>query len=172
LTLISLGMAQCGEVDNRLAAVCAQIREANQEGGHCGPDPQRLKRPVLWADPDLPDCGANSQKQLCPNRQLGHRESERVTVMFCGAQDDYWGWDEMARSRTRVPRKSAHRRLTVTMTPVLDRYLKTLAKANQRSRAWVINYAINEIRDKYGDNPAPVLPVRTSSPYLQGDEDR
>jgi hypothetical protein len=56
------------------------------------------------------------------------------------------------------------------MTPAADRYLKAIAKANQRSRAWVINYAINEIREKYGDDPAPVLPVR-SQPF-EGDEDR
>lgn len=78
--------------------------------------------------------------------------------------------DAIARAKTRAPKKSTKPRLSITMTPAADRYLKAIAKANQRSRAWVINYAINEIREKYGDNPAPVLPVR-SQPF-EGDEDR
>jgi len=77
----------------------------------------------------------------------------------------------MARVKTRVPRKSIKPRLTITVTPALDRYLKAVAKANQRSRAWVINYAINEIREKYRDDPAPVLQVRSSSQPFEGDED-
>ena len=76
----------------------------------------------------------------------------------------------MARAKTKAPEKSKKPRITVTIAPELDRHLKALAKANQRSRAWVINYAINEIREKYGDNPAPVLPVR-SQPF-EGDEER
>jgi hypothetical protein len=90
--------------------------------------------------------------------------------MFCGAQGDYMDGDAIARAKTRAPKKSTKPRLAITMTPAADRYLKAIAKANQRSRAWVINYAINEIREKYGDNPAPVLPVR-SQPF-EGDEER
>jgi hypothetical protein len=66
----------------------------------------------------------------------------------------------MPRAKTPSPKKSRIRRLTVTVAPSLDSYLTVLAKVNQRSRSWVVNYAINEIREKYGDNPAPVLPVR------------
>ncbi len=76
----------------------------------------------------------------------------------------------MARAKTRSPKKTKIRRLTVTMIPALDSYLNALANVNQRSRSWVINYAINEIREKYGDNPAPVLPVRPSSQPSQTDE--
>ena len=67
----------------------------------------------------------------------------------------------MPRAKTRVLKTSTKPRLTITVSPALDRYLKAVAKANQRSRAWVINYAINEIREKYKDDPAPVLQVRS-----------
>jgi hypothetical protein len=77
----------------------------------------------------------------------------------------------MSPAKTRVPKKSTKPRLTITITPSLDRYLKAVAKANQRSRAWVINYAINEIREKYNNDPAPVLQVRSSSEAFEGGED-
>jgi len=77
----------------------------------------------------------------------------------------------MSRAKAGVPKKSIKPRLTITVTPALDRYLRAVAKANQRSRAWVINYAINEIREKYKDDPAPVLQVRSSSQAFEGDED-
>jgi predicted DNA-binding protein len=63
----------------------------------------------------------------------------------------------MARAKTKAPEKSKKPRMTVTIAPELDRHLKALAKANQRSVAWVINYAIEEILEKYSDNPAPQL---------------
>jgi hypothetical protein len=78
----------------------------------------------------------------------------------------------MAHAKRRALKKSTKPRLTITMSPMLDRYLKALAKVYQRSRAWVINYAIEGIREKYGDDPAPVLPVRSPSPPLERDEDR
>jgi hypothetical protein len=62
--------------------------------------------------------------------------------------------------------------LDITTTPALGRYLKALAKAKQRSRAWVIKYGINEIREECGDDPLPVLPVRSSSQPFEGDDDR
>jgi Ribbon-helix-helix protein, copG family len=68
----------------------------------------------------------------------------------------------MVRAKTKAPKKSKKPRITITMTPELDRRLKGLAKMNQRSAAWVINYAIEEILEKYSDNPAPQLPVRSS----------
>jgi hypothetical protein len=91
--------------------------------------------------------------------------------MLCGAPAGLQGRDAMARAKTKAARKSKKPRITVTMTPGLDRHLRALAKANQRSVAWVINYAIEEILEKYGDNPAPQLPVRSSPQHLQRDED-
>lgn len=91
--------------------------------------------------------------------------------MFCGAREVYVGEDAMARTKKNAQRKRTKPRLTITMTPALDLYLRALAKANQRSRAWVINYAINEIREKYRDNPAPVLQLRSSSQPFEGEED-
>ena len=63
----------------------------------------------------------------------------------------------VARATTKALEKSKKPRITVTITPELERHLKALAKANQRSVAWVINYAIEEILEKYSDNPAPQL---------------
>jgi hypothetical protein len=137
----------------------------------CRSGSQRLKRSVLRFHAPTLECGANSQKQLCPNRGLRHKESERVTVMFCGAQRDCLDRDAMAHVRKKATKKLTRPRLTITMTPALDLYLKALAKANQRSRAWVINYAINEIREQYRDDPAPVLQLRSSSHPFAGDED-
>lgn len=82
--------------------------------------------------------------------------------MLCGAQADLSSWHAMARAKSKKPNKAKKSRLAVTLTPQLDRYVTALAKANQRSRAWVINYAVDEIRAKYGDDPAPQLPVRPS----------
>jgi len=93
-------------------------------------------------------------------------------MMLGGAQADLRGRNAMARAKIKVSKKSKKPRLTITITPQLDRYITALAKANQRSRAWVINYAIEEIREKYGDNPAPQLPVRSSRLLIGGDEDQ
>jgi hypothetical protein len=78
----------------------------------------------------------------------------------------------MARARTRSPRKQKMRRLTVTMSPELDRYLNALAKANQRSRSWVVNYAIDQIRERYGETPTPMLPIQSSPQPSQANEDQ
>jgi len=77
----------------------------------------------------------------------------------------------MARTKSKKPKKAKKSRLTVTLTPDLDRYVSALARANQRSRAWVINYAVGEIRAKYGDKPVPQLPVQSSPQLVRGDED-
>jgi hypothetical protein len=92
--------------------------------------------------------------------------------MRCDAQVGLGGRDAMARVKAKAPRKPKNSRLTVTLTPQLDRYVTALANANQRSRAWVINYAIEEIRVQYGDDPTPQLPVRPSPQPPPGDEDR
>jgi hypothetical protein len=74
----------------------------------------------------------------------------------------------MARAKSKKTTKPKKSRLTVTLTPQLDRFVTALAKANQRSRAWVINYAVEEIRAKYGDDPTPQLPVRPSPQPVRG----
>ena len=92
--------------------------------------------------------------------------------MLSGAQVDLSGGDAMARPKSKKPKKPKKSRLTVTLTPQLDRYVTALAKANQRSRAWIINYAVEEIRAKFGDDPAPQLPFRSSPQPVRGGEDR
>jgi hypothetical protein len=81
--------------------------------------------------------------------------------MLCGAQADF-GARSMARAKARAPKKAKKPRITITMSPDVNRRLKVLAAANQRSVAWIINYAIGEILEKYEGNPAPQLPVRSS----------
>jgi hypothetical protein len=72
------------------------------------------------------------------------------------------GQESMARAKARAHKKAKKPRITVTMSPDVNRRLKALAAANQRSVAWIINYAIGEILEKYEGNPAPQLPVRSS----------
>ena len=66
--------------------------------------------------------------------------------------------DGMPRAKTVT--KAGKARITITVRVDLARRLKAIAKANQRSGAWVVNYAIDEFLEKYGDNSAPLLPVR------------
>ena len=53
------------------------------------------------------------------------------------------------------------------MSPEVNGRLKALAAANQRSIAWIINYAIEDILEKYEGKPTPQLPVRFSPQHGQ-----
>jgi hypothetical protein len=81
------------------------------------------------------------------------------------------GQNSMARAKARAPKKEKKPRITITMSPEVNRRLKALASANQRSVAWIINYAIGEILDKYEGNLAPQLPVRPPLQHGMGDEE-
>jgi hypothetical protein len=91
--------------------------------------------------------------------------------MLGGAQVDF-GAGSMARAKVRASKKVKKPRVTITMSPENNRRLKALAAANQRSVAWIINYAIGEILEKYEGNPTPQLPVRSSPQRDRGDEER
>jgi hypothetical protein len=75
----------------------------------------------------------------------------------------------MAKVKTRASKGTKKPRITITMSPEVDRRLKVLASANQRSVAWIINYAIEETLQKCEGSPTPQLPVRTSPQRVQGD---
>jgi hypothetical protein len=76
------------------------------------------------------------------------------------------------RSRAfRATKKTAKKpRITITMTPEVNDRLKAIAVANQRSVAWIINYAIQEVLDKCAGEHAPQLPARPSPPQVNQDE--
>jgi hypothetical protein len=92
-------------------------------------------------------------------------------VMLGGAQVDF-GAGSMARAKAQAPKKEKKPRIIITMNSEVNRRLKALAATNQRSVAWVINYAIGEILEKYEANPTPQLPVRSSPQSDRGDEER
>ena len=91
--------------------------------------------------------------------------------MLCGARAAH-GAASMAKAHARVSKKAKKPRITITTSPEVIGRLKTLAAANQRSLAWVINYAIEEILEKFEGDPTLQLPVRSSPQLRQGDEDR
>jgi hypothetical protein len=102
--------------------------------------------------------------------QTAAQESQRVTVMLCGAQTTFGAASmERAKARTsRTTKKIAKKpRITITMSPDVNGRLKALAAANQRSIAWIINYAIEDILEKYEGKPTPQLPVRSSPQHGQ-----
>jgi hypothetical protein len=76
------------------------------------------------------------------------------------------GASSMARAKVRTSKttkKTAKKpRITITMSAEVNGRLKGLAAANQRSVAWIINYAIEDILEKYEGEPPPQLPVRAS----------
>jgi hypothetical protein len=55
----------------------------------------------------------------------------------------------------------------INMSPEVNGRLKALAAANQRSVAWIINYAIEDILEKYEGEPTPQLPVCSSPKHGQ-----
>ena len=78
----------------------------------------------------------------------------------------------MARAKARAPKKAKKPRITITVSPEVNGRLKVLAAANQRSVAWIINYAIEEILGKYEGIPTPQLPLRYFPQHGDGDEER
>jgi predicted DNA-binding protein len=91
--------------------------------------------------------------------------------MLCGARAVH-GAASMAKANARVSKKAKKPRITITTSPEVIGRLKDLAAANQRSLAWVINYAIEEILEKLEGDPTLQLPVRSSPQPGQGDEER
>jgi hypothetical protein len=69
----------------------------------------------------------------------------------------------MAKAKARAAKKPKKPRVTITMSSKANEHLKEFAAVNQRSVAWIVNYAVDEFLRKHQGNPAQ-LPVRSSPP--------
>jgi CopG antitoxin of type II toxin-antitoxin system len=78
----------------------------------------------------------------------------------------------MAKAKARTAKKAKKPRITITLSAEVKGHLQMLAAANQRSVAWIINYAIEEILEKNKDNPTLHLPARSSPHRSEGGEER